>query len=208
MNTRPLNAAEQANLAMIRDAGLDCAFLFLTANGLKKSILDAVLPLRTLLRESGLHDFSSQSQGEPAKVQMSAILISENQRVDVGASLYRPVTKQGDPRIWFSRLPRYAQAEDVLAIAIWQGSLVVFNLTRNDLQKGAASPANALLKEVRSKESPATELLRMLQNLAARGPLRAVCSGDTAVGRTLETALNIPINCCPISSVRLCRRAR
>lgn len=98
MNSRPLTATEQANLATIRDAGLDCAFLYLTANGLKKSILDAVLPLRTLLKESGVHDFGNQLQGEPAKVLVPAILFSEDRRVDVEASLYRPVTKQGDPR--------------------------------------------------------------------------------------------------------------
>lgn len=72
---------------------------------------------------------------------------------------------------------------------------MVFDLTRSKLRHSVTTdPASEFLAEVKSKDYPATELLSMLRDLAARGPLRAVCAGDTAVGRTLETALNITIN--------------
>ncbi len=40
----------------------------------------------------------------------------------------------------------------------------------------------------------ALELLNLLKELAASGPVRAVGTGDTAVGRTLEARLHIPMN--------------
>jgi len=40
----------------------------------------------------------------------------------------------------------------------------------------------------------AIELLGLLRGIASAGPLEAVCKGPTAIGRSIETALGIPIN--------------
>lgn len=191
MNTRPLSTKESSALAAIHASGLDTALLFLTKTGLHKSILDAVAPLRTLLRESGLHSYRDQQQGEDAKVKLPARVFAEGSESATTASLYRPNTKMGDPRIWIYGLKSIAEPDDVLAVAVFRSQLVAFNLTRVDVSHGLAQ---SFLVEVGNQESPASELLTKLRDLAKQGPLEAVCGGSTAIGRTLETALGIPIN--------------
>ena len=73
MNTRPLEDHEAANLDAFRRAGLDHALVFITATGLKKSILDATQPMRTLLSVYGIHDYSTQGQGPESKKVINSV---------------------------------------------------------------------------------------------------------------------------------------
>lgn len=193
MNTRPLNLSEEQNLSLIRQAGVDCALLFLTETGLQKSILDAVLPLRLLLKEAGLHDYSTQGQGSEAKVYVESILFSRNTQSEVKVSLYRPNTKKGDPRIWFSQLSSVASPNEVLAVGVADGRLTCINLSSSNTAD-SRSPEFNFLADLQPDTTAATELHEMLLELAAKGPLKAVCKGSTAVGRTIEAGLNITIN--------------
>ena len=197
MNTRSLSEFESANLAAVNSAGLPSALIFLTATGLKKSILDATFPLRTLLLEQGVHDYSQQSQGPDRKRVIDATLLTESLLLPMSASLYRPITKHGDPRLWFSHLNAHSHADDVLAMFVVQRQIHVVNLTRTPLHAGDLS-ANAAVKFLNglrvSSSVVAMELLAKLRDLARSGPLRAVRAGDTAIGASVEAALGIPIN--------------
>lgn len=62
--------------------------------------------------------------------------------------------------------------------------------------------AEILSAAERLREAPAIELLEMLRAIARRGPIPAVGSGDTAVGRTLESALGIAMNASPTPDYR------
>ena len=104
MNTRPLEDHEAANLDAFRRAGLDHALVFITATDLKKSILDATQPMRTLLSVYGIHDYSTQGQGPESKKVINSVHLDSLGSNSIKTSLYRPKTKQGDPRIWFSGL--------------------------------------------------------------------------------------------------------
>ncbi len=53
----------KALLAEVGDLGL----IMPTPTGLKKSILDATISIRALLKNSGLHDYATQTQGMRAK---------------------------------------------------------------------------------------------------------------------------------------------
>jgi hypothetical protein len=219
MNQRPLNPKEQTNLEKVRSAVGDFALLFITATGLQKSILDATLPLRTLLKEKGVHDFNSQLQGPDNKVVLPVRFVSDSKLVDTRCSLYRPLTKQGDPRLWPYGLVDHCSPDDVFAIFCYENKIHFINLTVSSLDLDfsyypysdsktdieprilvlAETPrqnsAISLLAEIeKCFSSTAKNLLAKLRKIADAGPLESVCRGDTSVGRSIETALGISIN--------------
>ena len=117
------------------------------------------------------------------------------------ASLYRPKTKTGDPRVWFTKLPAYADPDDMMAITAHEGRLVVINLTKVDIDHVLDVQRSGALWELLSEiDSEATEvaeeLLEKLRAIARAGLVPSVMDAraDTAIGRTLETALGIAIN--------------
>jgi hypothetical protein len=122
-----------ATLRVFAGHGIDCTFLVPTATGLEKSIMDATDGVRAWLREQGIHDYSGQLQGPDAKVQIDAVLFSHGEVIETTASLYRPNTKQGDPRIWFGSLARFAGPGDLLAICAAGKKLLVVNTSQSDL---------------------------------------------------------------------------
>lgn len=54
-------------LPFFANAGLQVAFLVPTPNGYQKSIMDATLPLREMLEETGIHNYVEQRQGPEYK---------------------------------------------------------------------------------------------------------------------------------------------
>lgn len=86
-------------LALLARHGVDAALLVPTATGLEKSIMDATEGLREYLLEAGYHDYSKQAQGTAAKVSRDVFFVGPSALERSTASLYRPETKSGDPRI-------------------------------------------------------------------------------------------------------------
>ena len=101
-------------LKLFNGAGVATGLLVPTATGYKKSIMDATLSVRDFLRESGMHEYLTQKQG--LKRYVPANFVLPDNCVKTTASLYRPVTKKGDPRIWFSKLTKYCKPTDLLAM--------------------------------------------------------------------------------------------
>lgn len=199
MNIRPLELFESRNLSALNSSGQNSVLLFVTATGLEKSILDATEPVRQLLADSGVHDYRLQGQGNDHKVLKEAILLGDHSNTPSIVSLYRPCTKKGDPRLWFSGLKRFVGPNEVCAVFVYQGQIHLVNLSRTNLADALAdsvqTPASRIVSEAaRCANASATELLRLLRSIAAQGPLRAVCTGDTAVGRSIEAALGIDMN--------------
>jgi len=105
------------------DWDIDVAFINVTATQLKKSIMDATKPVRELLKNNGLHDYATQEQGTHAKVTLGVFYMdyyfynTESEKfTESKATLYRPTSGDGDPRIWFTNIKDYVEAGDVLAI--------------------------------------------------------------------------------------------
>lgn len=202
MNTRPLDPRESANLLVLNQSGIDSVLLFVTETGLQKSILDATEPLRILLRNSGVHDFATQSKGQDSKVMVEAKVMAETGIKSVPTSLYRPTTKDGDPRLWFSRFREHANPDDVIAVFVHDGRIHALNLTTSSIAKrldaGLDCPDIGLVQSIAARSnSAAMELLGLLRKIAENGPITAACTGTTAVGRSIETALGISINSSP-----------
>jgi MvaI/BcnI restriction endonuclease family len=177
---------------------LEVGLLVPTATGLQKSIMDAHASLRDYLRQRNVHDYGEQSQGPDAKKVIKAWLVTRAGLEETKASLYRPATKTGDPRIWFSGLPGYARPGNVLAVMAGDGGLYVVNASDRALMASAGdagTPLGALLERLSPKAGAAArELLAKLRGIAARGYIRTLRAGPTGVGFTLETLLGIEAN--------------
>lgn len=204
MPLRILSDFEKANLSRLTALSIDVTLIQPTKTGLGKSILDATAPVRNYLRERELHDYDLQGTGAKENgEELEGILVSATSEVTTRVSLYRPKAKGngGDPRIWFSGLPTFSNPDDMIAITAQDRVLVCVNLTQTDLSDVLDGPVDGPLLQRLSvisgiSTSVADELLGKIQALSKQGFLRSVMDdrADTAIGRTLETALGIAIN--------------
>lgn len=194
---RPVKELVEKNKVQLAQLGIEYSIFEPTMTGLKKSILDATQPVRTHFELENFHHYYSQNQGSENKVVKTAYLLSPEQTISSRASLYRPNTKNGDPRMWFRNLGQLANAGDQVVIVIYEDEPYLINISNcviNEELKSIDSPIGKLLKAyVDSDSSIAEELLGKLRDLATK-PFKALRTGDTAIGYTLEMLLGIEAN--------------
>lgn len=186
-------------ISIFSATGIPFGLLVPTATGYNKSIMDATIGFRDFLLEASIHDYAKQGQGQEEKVLYPAQFVYPNRCINTQASLYRPKTKNGDPRIWFSRLTSYCKPTDLLVIvAAPVGNLSVFNMSNIDVVKSFAIPGSypheILLNSADIISPVATELLDKIIDIHKRGFIKGVSFGDTNVGMTLEHSLGIAPN--------------
>ena len=196
---RQLTTLEINRIKLLTEKSVELCLIEPTGTGLEKSIMDATGSVRTYLKANNIHDFELQKQGQESKIQINSFLISPDSLVNSVASLYRPNTKKGDPRIWFKGLGVYSKANDILGIIAFESDLYVLNITQLDLHKliesKISNPLQDLVNEINQiSNEVAEELLILLNKIATKGPVPAMLKADTAIGRTLETLLGIDIN--------------
>ena len=68
------NTSVDEALRLFNSAGVATGLLVPTATGCRKSIMDATLSVRDFLRETKVHDYSQQKQGQENKVVILRIL--------------------------------------------------------------------------------------------------------------------------------------
>lgn len=196
---RVLTEIEQSKIKILTKNQVSLSLIEPTETGLKKSIMDATGSIRSFLKENNIHDYDLQGQGPENKVQIEALIYLDFQVIHSTASLYRPKTKNGDPRLWFSGLTRIANPNDLIAIIFYSDSFHLFNLTQLNVEllltSDLINPLKELVLEISGKANEiAFELLTKLKKVASLGPIPSMVAADTSVGRTLETALGIDIN--------------
>jgi len=196
---RQLSALEIDRIKLLTEKSVELCLIEPTQTGLNKSIMDATGSVRTYLKSKSIHDFAIQRQGQEDKVLIKTSLVSSFGLIQSAASLYRPNTKNGDPRIWFKGLGSYAVANDILGIIGFNDELFVINITQLDLAKlldfTSSNPLRELVNEINNVTNQVSlELLGLLNQISARGPIEAMLNADTSIGRTLETLLGIDIN--------------
>lgn len=181
-------------LGWFRSKGLKVSFLVPTETGLQKSIMDATLDLRNFLSSNNLHNFDDQNQGIENKKLIETILISENSFHQTQTSLYRPQTKNGDPRLWVYELGKFSKSGDLLAFLISDSKLIVINCSNSKLDE-LERPLIDNIKVLSFVSSPVSdELLQKIQHISSKGFIKSMRSGDTGVGFTLESLLGITAN--------------
>ena len=170
-----------------------------TATGLKKSILDATTPMRTYFKENNVHDYELQAQGPENKITKKTYILTGVKVIESTTSMYRPVTKDGDPRLWVYRLKETTEADDIHAIIAQNpDELYVINLTKVDIPRfcetDIENPIRDLVKGLSDYADIVSEelLYRLLEfkGVWIDTNLRA----DTAIGRQVEALLGIDMN--------------
>ncbi|MFA6261747.1 MAG: MvaI/BcnI family restriction endonuclease [Bacteroidia bacterium] len=196
---RRLTTIEINRIKLLTEKSVELCLIEPTETGLEKSIMDATGTVRSYLKANNIHDFESQKQGQENKIQVASFLIGYEELIVSMASLYRPNTKKGDPRIWFKGLGGYSKPNDILGIIAFECKIYVLNITQLDLHRliegKISNPFQDLVNEINQVSNEvAVELLVLLNKIASKGPVPAMLQADTAIGRTLETLLGININ--------------
>jgi hypothetical protein len=182
-----------ANKKLLISKGIDFITFEPTPTGLKKSILDATHPVRRLFKNADFHDYDSQGQGPEFKVMKTVLFLSCHESKDSLMSLYRPITKLGDPRMWFRGLGGFAVAGDQVAL-IFAGELLVLVNLSTLLLTESSYEISRLEELLPNAESVAEELLSKLQIIAKDGLIKAITKGSTAIGMSIEAALGLAPN--------------
>jgi len=196
---RQLSTVEINRIKLLTENSVELTLIEPTKTGLGKSIMDATGSVRSYLKEKLVHDYDNQMQGQAYKIFINSYLVDAGSLIRSTASLYRPVSKKGDPRIWFKSLPAYVKANDILGIIEFDNDLYVLNITRIDVERLLKSkivnPLQDLVTQIKSISNfVADELIGLLRKVAKMGPVPAMLKADTAIGRTLEKLLGIDIN--------------
>ncbi|MGR5286880.1 MvaI/BcnI family restriction endonuclease [Vibrio maritimus] len=187
----------QQNKKELAKLGVEYSVFEPTATGLKKSIIDATHPVRLHFEQENYHVYREQQQEPGHKVMTDAFLVTPSKVISSTARLYRPNTKKGDPRMWFSKLKEIAEPNELVAIIIDNNTPYLLNISRLDLAlligKGDNEVAAFFQRYTSVRGEVSTELLEKLKILAQK-PMKALRTGDTALGYTLEFHLGISAN--------------
>lgn len=196
---RNLTSSEQKKLKLLTKNQVSVALIEPTSTGLHKSIMDATGPVRSYLESEGIHSYTQQNQGPSNKVIIPAIIHSGFKATNSKASLYRPITKNGDPRIWFYGLTKIAESNDIIAFTYFDQKLQVFNLTKLNVHELINStilnPFKELISAINQKEGAvSSELITKLKAISKKGFVKSEVNSDTGIGRTIESLLGIEMN--------------
>ncbi len=177
--------------------GVEGGYFVPTDTGMTKSIVDAHDGIRRFLKSKDLHDFGKQAQGPDNKRKIPVKLVLSDHMIDREISLYRPQTKNGDPRLWVGRLNEYANPFNLIVLIVDQsGTTYVVNCSSPDIwasREIIGSPLNKLLERA-GKSYAAEELLGKLTDISAMGFVDSMRPGPTGIGFTLESLLGIKAN--------------
>lgn len=200
IHMRPYDAFETKNVKFLVDKQIEFATIQITETGLKKSILDATTPVRTYFKEKNVHDYDLQLQGPEHKRIVDTYIMTETAQFLTKTSLYRPVTKKGDPRLWVNKVRgvEFLRANDIFAIIVHKNIFFTVNLSTVDIPKVCHSPIDTPLKDLifelsREKNSVSDELLGLIKDRMTDW-MPAEILADTGIGRTVESILGIEMN--------------
>ncbi len=180
-------------ISIFQDLNIDCCFIVPTENGMQKSILDATFQVRDFFRDKSYHNYDRQLQGKDNKKIKECSFLTHSGTIKSKVSLYRPNTKNGDPRIWFYSLNNYAKANNLLAILILNDELFLINCSDSELMRNLS--CHQIIKSLTNiNDNIFDELLDKMIQIHRMGFIKSVGIGDKAIGETLENILGIKPN--------------
>lgn len=200
---RAFTPFEKHNMEYLVNKNIKFTQVQITQTGLKKSIMDATAPMRTYFRENNVHDYTLQKKGQENKILVETHILTEFKDICTQTSLYRPETKDGDPRLWIYKLKETAAADDIYAIiAMNSTTLYAINLTRVDIVKccesSVANPVQDLIGWLSAgADRISEELLARLMEFKGMW-IDTDLNADTAIGRQVESLLGIGMNGLPL----------
>lgn len=195
---REYNAFEAKNVKFLVNKQIEYATVQITQTGYNKGILDTTVPVRAYFLEKGIHDFEKQPKGQEHKKMVNSYILTDTGIKSTQSSLYRPETKDGDPRMWVYKLKDHVKPNDIFAIIVYNTCLYVINLTQIDIEKAYKSalinPIQDLINNLHNvATSVSDELLGLIRERMSNWVPTKVLA-DTGVGREVEYQLGIPMN--------------
>lgn len=203
IHMRPFNSFEKQNIEYLVNHNIPFTQVQITATGLKKSILDATAPMRAYFKENNVHDYALQLKGQENKISKSTFIHTGSKVIETVTSLYRPETKDGDPRLWIYGLKTTTEADDIHAIiASSPNELHVINLSKVDLrcfcETDIVNPLRDLILGISDiADGISQELLGKLMKYRNEW-IDTDINADTAIGRQVESLLGISMNDSPL----------
>ncbi len=198
VHMREYNKFEARNAKFLVDKQVEFATVQITETGYRKSILDATAPVRAYFLKNNIHDYEKQLQGTENKRLVETCILNGMELYQTHTSLYRPVTKKGDPRLWVYHITEYIRPDEIFALIAYKEKLYVINLSQTDIEKffklNLVNPIKDLINDIYEGE---TTVSRELLNLIREHMTEWVPSeiyADTGIGRTIESILGIPMN--------------
>lgn len=195
---RSFSKLEEQNIAYLVNHNISFTLVQVTGTGLKKSILDATAPMRSYFFEQGIHNYSEQLQGPNHKQILPTRIFDEQNEYQTKTSLYRPITKKGDPRLWIYQLGEHTHPDDIHAICVYKMEFRVINITRVNIEKSYTaselSPLKEFIAELYHTSSTTSEELLAFFKCHKGEWFEAEITADTGIGRTIETMLGIAQN--------------
>lgn len=199
---RELSTSEIDRIEILNKNSISVSLIEPTAIGLKKHIMDATGPVRNYLKQNDCHDYESQGQGAlENRVFIESVIITDKAFIKTKSSLYRPKAKGkgGDPRIWISKLPKYANSNDILALFCYDKKIWIINITQVPIEvltiSKLVNPIKDFIDDVRAESDQISgELLLKLKSISSQGFIQSLVNHDTGIGRTLEHLLGIQMN--------------
>jgi len=183
---------------LLAPLGVTASYIAPTPTALQKSIIDATEGVRTCLRRAGIHDFDKQQKGQDHKKVVEAEVFSRGSHRRVKMSLYRPETKDGDPRLWIGHLGEAASPHNLMAVIPTADSVLVLNMsddaTRAELARSGSMIRSRLEMFGKSTLQSGDQMLNALREISAKGWIKAFRTGSTSVGMTLERELGVEPN--------------
>lgn len=198
IHMREFNAFEAKNIKFLVNKQIEYATIQITQTGYKKGILDTTVPVRAYFLEKGVHDFEKQPKGQENKKVVNSYILTDAAIKETQTSLYRPETKDGDPRMWVYKLKDYVNPDDIFAIIVFMDCLYVINLTQIDIEKAYNSalvnPIKDLIISLHGIATTISEELLGLIKDRMKDWVPTKVLADTGVGREVEAQLGIPMN--------------
>lgn len=198
IHMRDFNAFETRNVKFLVNKQIEYATIQITQTGYDKGILDTTIPVRAYFLEKGVHDFEKQPKGQEHKKMVNSYILTDTEIKSTQSSLYRPETKDGDPRMWVYKLKDYVNPDDIFSIIVYEDSLYVINLTQIDIEKAYNSllvnPIQDLINSLHHIATGVSEQLLGMIRARMSDWLPSEIMADTGIGRTVETVLGIPMN--------------
>jgi len=187
------NEVESDYLSKLADSfDEEYIYIRLTQTMIEKSIIDATVGIRYLLKKGGIVDYTVLNQGD--KIIGKAVIFYQGEIIEKKVSYYRPKTKSGDPRFWVYALTKYAGTGNLVYFTVLNKTLIVlpFSATEGQLES---------FTHFAKKYSGESEILTLLQNklgqIKTDGWIESVSpyiDNPKDVGDTMEKALGIQVN--------------
>jgi hypothetical protein len=191
------NANEQAYIDVLENSTHnEYVLIRMTPTMLKKSIIDASEPLRMLLKENLDIDYTNMEQGSENGLKEEVELLTNGEFITKEVSYYRPKTKSGDPRFWIYSLKKVLESFDLLLLTVWDDKFYAIPL-KGDIEEFINTLSTIFKVDTDSLPEAVLEIQAKVKELFNVGPIKTLRGGDTGVGFTFETNMNIEANSSP-----------